>query len=204
MSVSLIEELPKIVAEGKKEVERVLERLASPQKLTLQTNELVLPSKDVSGLFRGKVPDVGAGREFQLFEEQQKTLAGFEPHGQLPLGAKAKAEWLNRLVYGDNLLVMQALLAGDPATGLPPMRGIIDLIYIDPPFDSKADYRTKITLAAKQLSVTFPRACPSGSGFSRKLPKPRCASLPSVGGFFAFFEVRCRRLGRSAMITWAD
>jgi len=41
---------------------------------------------------------------------------------------------------------MQALLAGDPATGLPSMRGMIDLIYIDPPFDSKADYRTKITL----------------------------------------------------------
>ena len=76
MSVSLIEELPKIVAEGKKEVERVLERLASPQKLTLQTNELVLPSKDVSGLFRGKVPDVGAGREFQLFEDQQKNSCG--------------------------------------------------------------------------------------------------------------------------------
>jgi site-specific DNA-methyltransferase (adenine-specific)/adenine-specific DNA-methyltransferase len=110
MSASLIEELPKIVAEGKKEVERILERLASPQKLTLQTNELVLPSKDVSGLFRGKVPDVGAGGEFQLIEERQKTLAGFEA-GQMPLGAKEKAEWLNRLVYGDNLLVMQALLA---------------------------------------------------------------------------------------------
>ena len=41
---------------------------------------------------------------------------------------------------------MQALLSGDPATGLPSMRGKIDLIYIDPPFDSKADYRTKITL----------------------------------------------------------
>jgi hypothetical protein len=37
MSLSLIEELPKIVAEGKKEVERIMERLASPQKLTLQT-----------------------------------------------------------------------------------------------------------------------------------------------------------------------
>jgi hypothetical protein len=58
MSASLIEELPKIIAEGKKEVERILERLASPQKLTLQTNELVLPSKDISGLFRGKVPNV--------------------------------------------------------------------------------------------------------------------------------------------------
>lgn len=151
MSASLIEELPKIVAEGKKEVERILERLASAQKLSLQTNELVLPSKDVSGLFRGKVPDVGAGHEFQLIEEQQKTLAGFEPRGQLPLGAKEKAEWLNRLVYGDNLLVMQALLAGDPPTGLPSMRGMIDLIYIDPPFDSKADYRTKITLPGKEL-----------------------------------------------------
>lgn len=54
--------------------------------------------------------------------------------------------WMNRLVYGDNLLTMQALLAGDPQTGLPSLRGKVDLIYIDPPFDSKADYRTKVTL----------------------------------------------------------
>jgi len=54
--------------------------------------------------------------------------------------------WFNRLCYGDNLLVMQALLNGDSETGLPSMRGKIDLIYIDPPYDSKADYRTKITL----------------------------------------------------------
>ncbi|MBM3241808.1 hypothetical protein FJZ31_36515 [Candidatus Poribacteria bacterium] len=57
MSLSLIEELPKIVAEGKKEVERILERLSSPNKLTLQTNEYVLPSKDKSGLFRGHIPE---------------------------------------------------------------------------------------------------------------------------------------------------
>ena len=53
---------------------------------------------------------------------------------------------MNRLIYGDNLLTMQALLAGDPQTGLPSLRGKVDLIYIDPPFDSKADYRTKVTL----------------------------------------------------------
>jgi site-specific DNA-methyltransferase (adenine-specific)/adenine-specific DNA-methyltransferase len=116
MPESLIEQLPKIVAEGKKEVEKILERLSGPNKLALQTNEYVLPSKDKSGLFRGEIKELN------------------------------EQEWHNRLIYGDNLLVMQALLAGDPATGLPAMRGKIDLIYIDPPFDSKANYRTKITL----------------------------------------------------------
>lgn len=51
------------------------------------------------------------------------------------------------MIYGDNLLAMQALLAGDERT--PSMRG--GLIYIDPPFDSKADYRTKIELPDDKL-----------------------------------------------------
>lgn len=37
-------------------------------------------------------------------------------------------------------------MAGDPANGVESMRGKIDLIYIDPPYDSKADYRTKVVL----------------------------------------------------------
>ena len=117
MPKSLIEYLPEIVAEGKREVARLLERTESANKLTLQTNEYVLPAKDKSGLFRGVVPSV-----------------------------QSADAWKNRLCYGDNLLVMQALLCGDSATGLPPMRGMVDLIYIDPPYDSKADYRTNITL----------------------------------------------------------
>jgi len=121
MSKSLIDELPKIVKEGKKEVEQILERLSSKSKLTLQTNELVLPAKDSAGLFSGQMPE------------------------------ESKGDWLNRLIYGDNLLVMQALLAGDPASNLDSLRGKIDLIYIDPPFDSKADYRTKIKLRGKDL-----------------------------------------------------
>lgn len=55
-------------------------------------------------------------------------------------------QWHNKLIYGDNLLAMQALLAGDPVNGVESMRGKIDLIYIDPPYDSKADYRTKVVL----------------------------------------------------------
>lgn len=116
MVESFIEQLPKIVAEGKKEVERIMERLDSGNKITLQTNEYVLPVRKEENLFRSKYQEID---------------------GQ---------NWFNRLCYGDNLLVMQALLNGDEATGLPSMRGMIDLIYIDPPYDSKADYRTKITL----------------------------------------------------------
>lgn len=116
MVESLIEQLPKIVAEGRKEVERILERLGSGNKITLQTNEYVLPVRKEENLFKSKYQEID---------------------GQ---------NWFNRLCYGDNLLVMQALLNGDEATGLPSMRGKIDLIYIDPPYDSKADYRTKITL----------------------------------------------------------
>lgn len=116
MAESLIEQLPKVVAEGRKEVEKILERLDSGNKITLQTNEYVLPVRKEENLFKSKYQNI---------------------NGQ---------NWFNRLCYGDNLLVMQALLTGDEATGLPSMRGKIDLIYIDPPYDSKADYRTKITL----------------------------------------------------------
>src|SRR3989344_5482968 len=50
-----------------------------------------------------------------------------------------------------NKITLQTLLAGDPFSGLSSMRGKIDLIYIDPPFDSKADYRTKIHLPGADI-----------------------------------------------------
>ena len=124
MAKSLIEELPRIVSEGRREAAQILERLSSGTQIGLQTNELVLPSKDVSGLFRGYTPQI----------PNAFNMAG------------GSDGWMNRLIYGDNLLAMQALLAGDAQTGLPSLRGKVDLIYIDPPFDSKADYRTKISL----------------------------------------------------------
>ena len=129
MAKSLIEELPRIVSEGRREAAQILERLSSGTQIGLQTNELVLPSKDVSGLFKGSAPQI----------PNAFNMAG------------GNGEWMNRLIYGDNLLAMQALLAGDAQTGLPSLRGKVDLIYIDPPFDSKADYRTKISLPGTDI-----------------------------------------------------
>lgn len=130
MAKSLIEELPRIASEGRQEALRIIERLSSGTRIGLQTNELVLPRKDVSGFFRGQVPNIP--------NAFNAALDG--------------GSWMNRLVYGDNLLTMQALLAGDPQTGLPSLRGKVDLIYIDPPFDSKADYRTPIILPNTSFS----------------------------------------------------
>lgn len=93
----------------------------------LQTNELVIPSRE--------------SNYHDLLSKFSRDVA-YEARSTEP----AESSWRNRLIYGDNLLAMQALLAGDPASGLPSMQGSIDLIYVDPPFDSKADYRRKIQL----------------------------------------------------------
>lgn len=54
-----------------------------------------------------------------------------------------KSAW-NRLIWGDNLLAMQALLANGYA-------GKIDLIYIDPPFNSDANYSFQVTIEGKKI-----------------------------------------------------
>jgi site-specific DNA-methyltransferase (adenine-specific)/adenine-specific DNA-methyltransferase len=125
MPESLIEELPKIVKQGKKEAQKILDGLSKSSRVTLQTNELVLPAKDTADLYRGRIKE------------------------ENPTHTHTHLDFKNRLIYGDNLLAMQALLAGDAET--PSMRGKIDLIYIDPPFDSKADYRTKIHLPGTDI-----------------------------------------------------
>ncbi|MCX6911326.1 MAG: site-specific DNA-methyltransferase [Verrucomicrobia bacterium] len=137
---TLLEQLPEIVRAGKRQAEQILEGLEGRGRIALQTRELVTPAKDSNW------------QMFQSLRTAQPakgTLAGElalvnEAGKQTELTARGKHSWFNRLIYGDNLLAMAALLAGDEQT--PPLRGKVDLFYIDPPFDSKADYRTKITL----------------------------------------------------------
>ena len=54
--------------------------------------------------------------------------------------------WMNRIYWGDNLQVMSHLLKE--------FRGEVDLVYIDPPFDSKADYKKQIQYRTKTASAT--------------------------------------------------
>ena len=50
----------------------------------------------------------------------------------------------NKLFWGDNLQVLSHLLKEH--------RGAIDLIYLDPPFDSKADYIKKVKIRGKKMT----------------------------------------------------
>ena len=115
-NLSLIEELPLIVKEGRKVAEKILEKTTSKEKVILQTNEYINPSRKAGDLFKIN-----------------------------------NNEWKNRLIYGDNLLVMQALLTS--YENQESFKNKIDLIYIDPPYDSKADYRTKIKLPDDEVGL---------------------------------------------------
>lgn len=113
---SLLELLPSIVAEGKREAERVMERAESSYRLGLQTRELVVPSKDTN------------------WKELSLNGGTLDSPSQTP----------NALIYGSNVLAIAALLAG--ANDNASIRNSVDLIYIDPPFDSKTDYQTRINI----------------------------------------------------------
>lgn len=82
--------------------------------------------------WRGKRPFTST----QFYPAQLKEVHGEEVDG-----------WRNKIFWGDNLQVMSHLLRE--------FRGAIDLIYIDPPFDSKADYKRRITLRGQSTEGDY-------------------------------------------------
>ena len=74
-------------------------------------------------------------RSTQYYPAQLRETYGTERNG-----------WINKIFWGDNLQVMSHLLRE--------YRGKVDLIYIDPPFDSKADYKKKIEVKGVGTTVT--------------------------------------------------
>jgi len=73
--------------------------------------------------WRGKRPF----NSTQYYPAQLKEVYGADTDG-----------WRNKLFWGDNLQVMSHLIKK--------FRGQVKLIYIDPPFDSKADYKKSVRL----------------------------------------------------------
>ncbi|MCE8422935.1 MAG: hypothetical protein J5U16_03250, partial [Candidatus Methanoperedens sp.] len=94
----------------------------SPKDLEFQTAEIVIPNK--------------ATGDLHSFFETEKKEIHIQP---------------NRLIWGDNLLVMQALLAQG-------YEGQIDLIYIDPPFNTGENFNfpNEVTIEDKTFEKEMP------------------------------------------------
>lgn len=119
---------------------------ANPHPLSRMKTELV---------WEGKYDEYGNRREVDLSGcamPMQKIETVDEPAsrlGQLGLFDSLSAhrdDFRNRLIWGDNKLVIASLLAE--------YRGQIDLIYIDPPFDVGADFTMNIPIGDGSESLT--------------------------------------------------
>ena len=124
-------------------------RAPNPRDIEFQTAEIVIPNpqRDLQQLpfgFTGEPIRTEKG-QLALQGESNPGWAS-DPRDQRALRARDidKAR-MNRLIWGDNLLAMQALLAQG-------YEGKINLIYIDPPFDSKADYSYPLFVAKEEVT----------------------------------------------------
>lgn len=109
-------------------------------KIDITKTELVWPGKYNDDGTLKEAPRVNL--PFQVIETVNESRATREEKKQrLPLlfdiyegteGDTFEEGWKNKLIWGDNLLVMGSLLEK--------FAGKIDLIYIDPPFATGADF----------------------------------------------------------------
>ena len=90
---------------------------------------------------------------FQTVETVNESAA--DRHRTLDIFASGKpAEWRNRLIWGDKRYILPSLL--------PEFAGKVNLIYIDPPFDTGANF---------SYLATIPDAPPEATGSHRKPPE---------------------------------
>jgi adenine-specific DNA-methyltransferase len=104
--------------------------LPNPQPQTTVEGYQFEPIKGYPMLhWKGKRPFTST----QYYPAQLKEVHGQEVN-----------DWRSKIYWGDNLQVMSHLLKE--------FRGKVNLVYIDPPFDSKADYKKRIQLQGKTLT----------------------------------------------------
>jgi DNA modification methylase len=122
----------------------------NPHPLSTMRTELVWEGKYDEYGRRREVDVAGAALPMQRIETVDEPRQRAEAEGQLALFEKKRAghkqdDFRNRLIWGDNKLVMASLLKE--------FKGKIDLIYIDPPFDVGADFTMDVPLGDGKETV---------------------------------------------------
>ena len=118
----------------------------NPHPLSHMKTELVWEGKYDEFGNRREVDLVGLAMPLQKVETIDEPRSRAEAQGSLFDQEKAhRDDFRNRLIWGDNKLVMASLLEE--------FRGAINLIYIDPPFDVGADFTLKAPMGDEKDTV---------------------------------------------------
>lgn len=111
---------------SKKDRERIIEILSNGTELPLDYKNVLFPpeKKEYELVYEGKE------REEDIIAD---TMA--VPLQPIKTFGENGKDWTNKLIFGDNLQAMKALLDD------PKVKGKVKLIYIDPPFSTKQDFK---------------------------------------------------------------
>ncbi len=120
----------------------------NPHPLSTMKTELVWEGKYDEWGNRREVDIAGCAMPMQRIETIDQPRSEAAAAGQLAMFEKKTTrvdDFRNRLIWGDNKLVMASLLAE--------FKGKIDLIYIDPPFDVGADFTMDVPIGDEDGDV---------------------------------------------------
>lgn len=121
---------------------------ANPHPLSQLKTELVWDGKYDEYGRRREVDVAGCAMPMQRIETIDQPRSEAVAQGELSLFEKAsrrRDDFRNRLIWGDNKLVLASLLAE--------FKGRVDLIYIDPPFDVGADFTMDVPIGDGKETV---------------------------------------------------
>jgi len=111
----------------------------NPHPFSTMRTELIWEGKYDAFGNRRQVDIAGAAMPLQKIETIDEPRSRAEAQGELFAPEKAhRDDFRNMLIWGDNKLVMASLLRD--------FKGMIDLIYIDPPFDVGADFTMSLPI----------------------------------------------------------
>jgi DNA modification methylase len=128
--------------------------LDNPHPLSQVKTELVWDGKYDEYGNRREVDIAGCAMPLQKIETIDEPRSRAAADGNLELFEKEKKrrdDFRNRLIWGDNKLVMASLLAE--------FKGKIDLIYIDPPFDVGADFTMDVPIGDEKETIFKDQSC---------------------------------------------
>ncbi len=117
----------------------------NPHPLSSRKTELIWEGKYDEYGNRREVDIAGCAMPMQKIETIDEPASRLKPLGLFDHEKAHKDDFRNRLIWGDNKLVMASLLKD--------FKGKIDLIYIDPPFDVGADFTMNVPIGDEKETI---------------------------------------------------